>query len=382
MTKFIGNELKYVSEVLESDMKSATSGSFTDRLEKTFAKKFGRHYGIAHNSGTSALHTCLLAAGVRKGDEVISPALTVMMDTFATLYVQAIPVYADVNPKTFTIDPEEVKKKITKKTKAIIAVHLYGLPADMNPIMELAEENDITVIEDSAQCYLSRYGYKLAGSIGHLACFSFENSKHISVGEGGMVLTDDEELGELVRKYGGLGFKNLTASSGKVKLDENIFQSPDFKRHDTVGYNYRLPELNSAVALAQLERLEELVAKRQAVASFYKEAIEGCDWLVPQETPKGYSNSYWTFAMQYEGVFGKSWHDIRSAYIKHGGDGFYAAWSVPYLEPAHEHAPVFVKCHVAENLQAKMMQLKTNYHDTGTAKQKAEALRKAIEELK
>ncbi len=385
MSRFMGNELKYVEEVLRSDMKSATGGTWTERLEKEFARTFESKYGIAHNSGTSALHTCLLAAGVKQGDEIISPGLTVIMDTFATLYVQARPVYADINPDTFTIDPESIRKNITRKTKAIIVVHLYGLPADMEPIMEIAKEHDLTVIEDSAQCYLGLYKGKIAGSIGDMACFSFENSKHISVGEGGMVITKDKELAEKVRKYAGLGFKNLTAESGRVRANDDVFQSPDYLRHDTVGYNYRLPELNSAVALAQLERLPTLVGKRMQIARYYQDTLDetGCTWLKPQKVPDGYTNSYWTFAMTYEGVFGKSWQDFRKLYAQNGGDGFYGAWQLPYDEPVMQHYYLAWQslCPRAEVVQKKMMQLKTNYQSIEISKEKAEALRKTIEEF-
>jgi perosamine synthetase len=381
MSKFQGNELRYVEEVLSSDMKSATGGTWTERLEKGFAKTFNSKYGIAHNSGTSALHTCLLAAGVQPGDEVISPGLTVIMDTFATLYVQAVPVYADINPETFTIDPESIRQSVTEKTKAIIVVHLYGLPADMNPIMEIAEEHGLIVIEDSAQCVLGRYKGDLAGSVGNMSCFSFENSKHISVGEGGMVLTDDEELAERVRKYAGIGFRNLTASSGRVRANDNIFQSPDYLRHDTLGYNFRLPELNSAVALAQLERLPQIVGLRQRCGMRYIEALAGCDWLVPQKIPEGYTNTYWTFAMTYEGVFGMKWQDFRRQYIQNGGDGFYGCWQVPYDEPVMRNYKYRGTCPVASRIQKKMMQLKTNYQDVHVATQKAEALQRTIKEL-
>lgn len=387
MAKFRGNELKYVEEVLNSDMKSATGGTWTERLEKAFAKTFNSKYGIAHNSGTSALHTCLLAAGVKKGDEVISPGLTVIMDTFATLYVQARPVYADINPDTFTIDSESIKERITKETKAIIAVHLYGLPCDMSPIMEIAEENNLIVIEDSAQCCLGYYNGRVAGSIGHMACFSFENSKHISAGEGGMVITNDEKLAEKVRKYAGLGFRNLTAESGRVRANDEIFQSPEYMRHDTLGYNYRLPELNSAVALAQLEQLPELVRKRMQVAAYYQDALAetACTWLTPQFVPDVTTNSYWTFAMTYEHVFGKSWQDFRKLYIQNGGDGFYGAWQVPYDEPVmqkFENLRWSGYCPNAKMVQKKMMQLKTNYQNMEIAKQKAEALRKTIQGFK
>jgi len=382
-TRFKGNELSYVEDVLRSNMKSATGGTWTERLETKFADRFHSRYGIAHNSGTSALHTCLLAAGVQPGDEVISPGLTVIMDTFATLYVGAKPVYADINPLTFNIDPESIRKNITKKTKVIIAVHLYGLPADMGQIMEIAEENDLIVIEDSAQCFLGQHKGKLAGSMGHMACFSFENSKHISVGEGGMVITKDEDLAAKVRKYAGIGFKNLTAESGRVRANDEAFQSPDYLRHDTLGYNYRLSELNSAVALAQLERLTELVRLRMQTARYYQGALDktDCTWLKPQYVPEGDVNSYWTFAMTYEGVFGKSWQDFRKLYVKNSGDGFYGGWKVPYQEPVMQNYSWGGKCLKAEEAQKKIMQLKTNYQDMDVAKQKAEALRKTIEEF-
>lgn len=397
--KFIGNEIKYVRQVLESDMKSATSGGWNQCLEKMFAKKFNRKYGIAHNSGTSALHSCLSAIGVGPGDEVISPALTVMMDAFATIHQNAVPVFADIDPDTFNIDPEDIRRKITPRTKAIIVVHLYGLPADMDIIMEISKEKNIPVIEDSAQCYLSKYKGRIAGSIGQLSCFSFENSKHISVGEGGIVVTDDEILAEKVRKCGGIGFKDLTADEGRVRLNEDIFQDPDYKRHDTLGWNYRLPELNASVAVAQLERLEEIVEKRITVAKYFEDAIEGCSWMVPQKVPNDCTNSYWTYAIKYEGeeVIGVSWKAFYKAYIENGGDGFYAAWSVPYLEPVMREGYYYGKgcpiicphykiersygkglCPIAESIQPKIMQFKTNYRDMELAEKKANILHKII----
>jgi perosamine synthetase len=396
--KFIGNEMKYVKEVLESDMKSATGGSWNNKLETAFAKKFHSKYAIACNSGTSALHACLSAAGVGPGDEVISPGLTVMMNTFAILYQNAIPVYADIDPETFNIDPRDIERKITPKTKAIFTVSLYGLPPDMDPILELAKKYNLIVIEDNAQCYLSTYKGRLAGTFGDMSIWSFENSKHIAVGEGGIITTNDERLAERARKCAGIGFKNLRAEEGRIKLNEEVFQDPDYKRHDYLGWNYRLPEINAAVALAQLERLEELVDMRVKIANLYQEAIKGCSWLVPQKVPKGYTHSYWTFAIKYEGEkeIGVSWKDFYRTYKEMGGDGFYAAWSVPYLEPVMAEGKYYQKgshytgpkieykkglCPVAERIQPKLMQFKTNYRSLELAKIKADALRKTIEKL-
>ena len=185
--RFGKEELRYVKEVLESGLGASTEGTMNQRLERAFADRFGVRYGITHNSGTSTLHACLAAAGVGPGDEVISPALTVISNAFVTLHQNAVPVFADIDPETFNMDPEDVRRKITPRTKAIMPVHLYGLPCDMAPIIALAEEHDLVVIEDAAQCFLGKYHGRLAGTIGHLASFSFENTKHMSTGDGGIV---------------------------------------------------------------------------------------------------------------------------------------------------------------------------------------------------
>ena len=397
VAKHGGNELAYITKVLKGEEFSPGSGRWNAVLERAFAKKFGVKYAITHNSGTSALHTCLAAAGVGVGDEVISPALTVIMDTFAILYQNAIPVYADVDPETFNIDPQDIERKITPKTKAIITVSYYGLPCDMDPIMEIARKHNLIVIEDNAQCFLGSYKGRLAGTIGHMAIFSFENSKHISSGEGGIVVTNDPQLAERVRKVAYIGYKHLQADEGKVKFDEEeVFQSPEYKRHDTLGWNYRMPEICAAMALAQVERLEDIVARRQEVARMYEEAIQGCDWMIPQKTPAGYTNAYFTYGARYEGekATGVSWKEFYKKYKELGGDGFYAGWSMPYEEPVMSQGTFYGSgshytgpkiscrrgvCPVAEELQPKLMQFKNNYRDLDLAAHKAEALRQTIE---
>jgi perosamine synthetase len=393
-SKYLGNELEYLRKVLESEAWSNTSGSWTQSLEAQFAKRLGAKYAIGMNSGTATLHAALVACGVKAGDEVISPAITVIMDTTATFHANAVPVYADVDPDTFNIDPEDIARKITPKTKAIIPVSLYGLPCDMDPIMKLAEKHGLAVIEDNAQCVLGTYKGRMLGTIGTCASYSFENTKHISCGEGGMVVTNDEVLAEKVRKIGGHGFKNLRASEGRIRLNQNIFQNPNYKRHDTLGWNYRLPEFNAAVALAQLERVEELVELRVKSAAILVQAMKGCKYLVPQQTPTHSVNSYYTLGVRYLGVEQgvASWEDFRAAYIEEGGDGIYGAWSVPYLEPMMvervyvEHNPALYKnlrfseglCPVAERVQKQLMQFKTNYRDLSLAELKAEALYRTI----
>ena len=395
--KYLGNELKYIKKVLEGESWSATGGSWTIALERAFAEKIGTKYAVAFNSGTSTLHAALEAVGVGAGDEVISPAITVIMDTTATLHANAVPVFADVNPRTFTMDPEDLARKITPKTRAIITVAIYGLSPDMDPIMETARKHHIPVIEDNAQAVLSYYRGRLLGTIGDMASFSFENTKHISCGEGGMIVTDNEADAEMVRKIGGHGFKNLKADEGRIRLNQDVFQNPHYKRHDVLGWNYRLSEFNAAIALAQLERVEELVDLRLKSANLFIEAMQTCDYLVPQEVPAGYVNSYYTLGVVYEGQdrIGVSWEEFRQAYIDAGGDGIYGGWSVPYLEPmmvtrqfAKRCPCIYQKvayapglCPVAESLQPKIMQFKTNYRAVELAEKKADILRKVIKKF-
>ncbi|MDR2410548.1 MAG: DegT/DnrJ/EryC1/StrS family aminotransferase [Bacteroidales bacterium] len=393
-SKYLGNELEYLKKVLAGESWSATGGSWVNGLEKSFAQKIGTRYGVAFNSGTSTLHAAVEATGIGPGDEVISPAITVIMDSSATFHANAIPVYCDILEDTFTMDPVDLEKKITPKTKAIIPVAIYGLSCDMDAIMTIAKRYGIPIIEDNAQAVLSKYRGRVLGTIGHMASFSFENTKHISCGEGGMILTNDEKYAETVRKIGGHGFKNLQADEGRVRLNTDVFQNPDYKRHDVLGWNYRLSEFNAAVAFAQLERVDELVDLRIKSANIFIEIMKECDYLIPQVEPEGYVSSYYTLGVVYRGdeSIGVSWRDFRKAYIEAGGDGIYGAWSVPYLEPmivnrqfASRYPEIYKNvgyekglCPMAEKIQARLMQFKTNYRDIELAKAKAQILRKVI----
>ena len=397
--KFIGNEMKYVSEIINNAKLSCTSGSWTKLLEKDFSKKHNCKYGIAFNSGTSTMHAALLAAGVMPGDEVISPAFTVIMNSSVTIHSNAIPVYVDVNPDTFNIDPKKLEEKITKKTKAIFIVNVYGLPCDYDEILEIANRYNIPVIEDNAECVLSKYKGKMTGSLfsslGAMASYSFENSKHISCGEGGMIITNNEKYGEYCRKMGCHGFKNLKAGNGAVKTNKDIWQNPNYERHDEIGWNYRMPEINSALAYAQLERLEDIVNLRKQSANIFREAIKDCDYLIPQKELNDRDNSYWAFGVKYYGEekIGVSWYDFRQKYVELGGDGFYGAWRVPYMEPVmrdgnfKKRNPTLYKninyekglCPIAEEIQKRMMVFKTNYRNLDLARYKANRLKRTID---
>lgn len=398
-SKYLGNELKYLSKVLEGEAWSATVGSWAHGLEAEFAKKIGCKYGVACNSGTSALHMALEAVGVSAGDEVISPALTVIMDSTATLHANAIPVYCDVDPETYILDPEDLESKITDRTKAIIVVSLYGGVPDYDKILKIAHKHNIPIIEDNAQAVLSEYHGHVLGTIGDISCFSFENSKHISCGEGGMLLTDNEVYAKAARKLGGHGFKNLEADEGRVRfVNKEMFQNPAYKRHDELGWNYRMPEFTAAVAFAQLERVDELVELRKKTAELFIDAMSDCDYMIPQKNLPDTVNSYYAIGVTYEGqdAIGVSWIDFRKEYVDMGGDGFYGAWSVPYLEPIMaerkftKRLPSVYKdviyregmCPKAEAVQPKIMQFKANYRDIELAKQKADVLRKLLKKHK
>ena len=372
--KYLGNELKYLKKVLNSESWSATSGSWCQALEKEFAKKFNAKYAIAMNSGTATLHSALVACGVKQGDEVITPALSPFMCTAAILHAKGTPVYADIDERTFTIYPQDICEKITRKTKSIIAVSLYGLSPDMPQINGIASKFKIPVIEDNAQ--------HLGQLTGDMASYSFESSKHLSCGEGGILITNDSDKAKIARKLAGHGFKNLEASEGRIRLNQSIYQDPKYKRHDMVGYNYRMSEFSAAIALAQLERINKIVSLREESAGIFLNIIDECDYLNPQLTPWGYWNSCYTLAVTYDRK-DISWQDFRKEYIKQGGDGIYAAWSLPYQEPAIKGIKYCgTPCPIAEKLQPKIMQFKTNYRNLKLAQLKAKALKRTIECLK
>jgi perosamine synthetase len=393
-----------VREVLESGFASATTGSMNQRFEKAFAERFGVAYAITSNSGTSTLHQALAAFGVGHGDEVIVPALSPVMCGYAVLHAGATPVFADVDAETFLLDPANVSAEITPRTKAIMAVHLYGLPCNMEAIMRIADEHNLCVLEDCAQCFLGKDDQgRLGGTIGHAGSWSFENSKHMSTGDGGIVATNDEVIAGRMRKFGGIGFKNIRASSGQVRRSKDVFQDPKYLRHDSFGWNYRLPEVAAAVGLAQLERLDDFVSRRQCMAARYLDAIGDCEWLKPQKVPPGYVNSYYTFAVRYDGeqARGVSWYDFRKTHMEHGGDGIYSAWSLIYNEPSmrmlNDEGKYFqdlpargdsykgfldrVDCPVAETLQPTLLQFTTNQVTEEQMNVQCAALQRAISDL-
>ena len=383
---------EYTSEILCRGFHNSSAG-ITTQLEKAFAERFGVRYAIAHANGTVTLQSALLAAGVGVGDEVIVPPLTAAATGLAVIHANAVPIFADIDTETFTIDVEDIRRRITPRTKAIIPVAIYGLAPDLDPIMELARRHDLTVIEDDAQCFLGYYQGRLVGSIGHFASFSFQASKHLTCGDGGILITDDADLAAKARSVSSFGY----ATAGAIMPEEKRC-APDAVRHVTLGYNFRLPEIAAAVALAELERLEELVEMRTQCARLFGGVVGDCDWLVPQATPEGYVHAWWTYVCRIADD-GLDWTALRRKFVELGGDGFYGAWRPTYREPVFEMLskdvvekperyphfagvmPDYRELHlpVMERVQPRLIQLKTNYWDLETAERQAEALRKTIQ---
>jgi perosamine synthetase len=305
----------------------------------------------------------------------------------AVLQNNSIPVFADVDSFTFNIDPIAIKKCITEKTKAIISVSLYGLSPDYDKLLEICNEYNLYLIEDNAECFLGTYKGKLVGKFGHFSSFSFQASKHITCGDGGMLTTDDEELANKARRFSSLGYAGVSAKQGKIT--RNDIQDPNYNRHVSLGFNYRLSEVNAAVALGQLERAEELVEQRIKVAKIFDQAIEGTDLLTRQVEPGGYQNSYWSYSVTLNTDNPQTdWYRFRNLYKNNGGDGFYAAWKLSYFEPLFQNEiqkmpGVWQKykpglCPTSERLQPRMLQFKTNYWNLKEAEIQAEILNKTI----
>jgi perosamine synthetase len=385
--RFKTNELKYVSEVLSSGFGATETGAFTEKLELEFAKKHNQEYAIGCNSGTSTLHTALEAFGVGYGDEVIIPALTCAMCGYAVTHANATPVYADVCKDTFLISPEDIKKKITTKTKAIMVVHLYGLMCNMEEIEKIAKDNGLYLLEDCAQTFLATdHRNILAGTAGDVGSWSFENSKHLSCGDGGIVTTNNPILAEYMRQFAHVGFKNITATSGKVRISRDKFQDPEWKRHNIIAYNYRLPEICAAVALSQVEKIDFLCDLRHRMGISYLEVVNeiGFDILIPQKTPENYKNSYYTFAALFNGKkYGFKWQEFRSKYLEFGGDGIYAAWQLVYDEPCFKNSKTgWGRAPVAEDLQKNMMQFTCNQANQEEIEEQMDCLRKTLNYFK
>lgn len=275
-------ELEAVRQCLESGTLTSTRGNFVRQLEVEFAKKLGAKFAYACSSGTAAVHCAIAALNPEPGDEIITTSITDMGALTPILYQGAIPVFADVDPETYNVSARTIAKCISDRTKAIIVTHLFGNPCDMQDIMELARSRNIPVIEDCAQSFLSTYQDQCVGTIGSIGCFSLQQGKHITTGEGGIVVTNDEALARRMYLY-----INKAWGYGDAKPD-----------HYFIALNYRMSEIQGAVALAQLGKLEGVVASRVRLADAMTTALAGVAGIsTPAITPNSV-HTYWKYCLQ------------------------------------------------------------------------------------
>lgn len=390
MKRFTSLEKKYINEVLDNEFSTSKNSIYGNKLESKFSNVLGVKFSIGHVNGTATMHTALASLGVGIGDEVIVPPLTMSSTSLAVLQNGSIPVFADVDIDTFNINPVDIVKKITNKTRAIIIVALYGLAPEYDQILEICKKHNIYLIEDNAECFLSYYKGKMVGSFGDFSSFSFQASKHLTCGEGGMLCTSDENHANLARRFSSLGYAGVSASQGKIT--RNDIQDPNYSRHISLGFNYRLSEGNAAIVLGQLERANDLVDIRIQVAKLFDEVVSTSKFLTKQKCPEYCVNSFWCYSLYLNSDKPEvDWYKFRDEFQKNGGDGFYAAWKLTYFEPLflndiqkmNEVWQQYSKglCPNAEFLQPRMIQMKTNYWDLEDAKKQAEILYKSLKQF-
>jgi len=278
---------------LETGLVNYWTGSKGVEFEKKWAEYCGCKFGISTTNGTSALHTALAACEIGPGDEVIVPSYSFIASAFCVLQAGAIPIFADVRRETHTIDPEDIERKITSRTRAILPVHLYGIPCDMEPIMDIAERYNLFVIEDCAQAHGSEYQGRKVGSIGHLGAFSFCQSKHFTTGgEGGCVVTNDEELAWRARSFRDHGY-NVRERLRLLELEKKLFYI-----HERVGFNYRMTEIQSVIGLCELERFDSWnKPRRVSIGEKFMEFFGNHEAViyVPPHLKEGKFVSFWLF---------------------------------------------------------------------------------------
>jgi len=314
-----GNEGKYLVECIRTGWISS-EGPFVLEFEKKFAERVSRKYAIAVANGTAALDIAVEALGIGPGDEVILPTFTIISCIGQIVRSGAIPVLVDSDPVTWNMDLSQVENKITHRTKAILAAHIYGLPIDMDALLKIARKHGIQIIEDAAQMHGQTYKGRACGCFGEISTFSFYPNKHITTGEGGMVVTDDAELAEKARSLRNLCFQ------------------PD-KRfvHEDLGWNYRMTNLQAAVGVAQLERLDEFIAKKRRMGARYTAALRNTNGLqLPIPATKYADNIYWVYGLVLQSDIQ---FDARDVMLRLSESGVQCR---PFFWPMHEQ-PIFRK---------------------------------------
>jgi perosamine synthetase len=293
---------QYVLDALETGWVSS-AGKYIQEFETAFARFLGVKHAVTTTSGTTALHLALAALGVGPGDEVIVPDFTMIASVFAVVYTEATPVFVDIEPETYTIDTGQIVAKITPRTKAIMPVHIYGHPADMDPVLAVARRHGLRVIEDAAEVHGAKYKGRLCGTMGDINCFSFYGNKIVTTGEGGMVVTNDDALAARARSL-----KDLAHSPLRRFV------------HEEVGFNYRMTNLQAALGLGQLEHIGEFLEKKRWMAQRYAEGLKGIYGLRLPITKPYAENVYWMYAVLVEEGFPMSRDVLRAKLQERGID--------------------------------------------------------------
>ncbi len=309
-------EINAVLDVLKSGM--LVENKYARQLEEEFSKFIGTKYATVTTSGTTALHVALEAVGIQPGDEVITTPFTFIASSNAILFVGGIPVFADIDPETYNIDPESIKKKITPKTKAIMPVHIFGLPANMKAIKEIAEDHDLLVIEDCAQAHGATIDGKKVGSFGDIAAFSFYATKNMMSGEGGIVLTNNEEL-----------IENAKAIKNHGRGAHGGYQ------YYRIGYNFRMMDLVAAIAVNQLKKLPGFLEARRKNVEHLVSIIGELDGIEIQKEPKGYRSAWHVFGPRL--ISTKVSRDELIDQLRKADIGARTLYSIPcYAQPAYK----------------------------------------------
>lgn len=329
---FSGREKEYVNQCLDSTWISS-KGEFINRFERGFADFIGAEHATTVSNGTVAIHLALEALGIGPGDEVIVPTLTYIASVNTILQTGATPVFVDSLESTWQIDPEDVKRKISPKTKAVMAVHLYGLPCDMDPLVAICKEHQILLVEDCAEAFGSSYKGQHAGTFGDIATFSFFGNKTITTGEGGMVVAKNKDI--LEKAY---HLKNQGVSPAREYW------------HDRVAYNYRMTNICAAIGLAQLENAPEILEKKRRIAEWYRQDLEGLPLKTHDEQPDTV-HSFWMCSIAVDDAGNRS--DLRSKLKNEGIE------TRPLFFPAHTMPHCAVDGHypVAESIGARGINL-------------------------
>ncbi|NLO06455.1 MAG: DegT/DnrJ/EryC1/StrS family aminotransferase [candidate division WS1 bacterium] len=278
-------ELKELVDVIDSGAMNRWGGTKVVAFEEEFADIHGAEWSVASTSGTAAIHVAMGMVNPAPGQEIITGPITDMGSIVPILYQGAIPTFAECDAETFNMDPADIEAKITEKTAAIMAIHLFGNPCDMDPIMEIARAHNLPVIEDCSQAHLSEYKGRLVGTIGDIGCFSLQQSKHITCGDGGITITNDEEFG----------------LRGKLFMDKGWHRAlygP--RKYEVFGPNYRMNELSGAVALAQTRKLRDIIARRRANGDLLRELVADVPNVRAQKLIEGCKHTYWQFGMRVE----------------------------------------------------------------------------------